>query len=268
MPSVRSGLGRVRSAVRTGKLSPYLLLGGTCGAFLVSCQGLTVGTIGVAVFTVAVVAGQATSSLVVDRAGIGPGGVQPISTSRVIGAGIALAAVVLSVSERLGDADGLALAILPAIAGIGIAWQQAVNGRVGAAARGPYGAPGAGALPASVMNFVTGTLALAVAVLVDLAVRGTPEPFPSEPWLYLGGLFGLVFIALAAAIVPYTGVLLLGLGTVAGQVVGALVLDAVIPAGDDHLSVTTVLGTALTLVAVGVAAFGSRRAGAPTRSAP
>lgn len=41
---------------------------------MVISQGLTLGTIGVAVFTVGLVAGQTMSSLAVDRAGIGPGG--------------------------------------------------------------------------------------------------------------------------------------------------------------------------------------------------
>ncbi|MGH4005924.1 MAG: DMT family transporter, partial [Pseudonocardiaceae bacterium] len=56
-PRMRRGLGRVVAAVRDRRLRPYQLLGGVCGAFLVACQGLTVATIGVAVFTVAVVAG-------------------------------------------------------------------------------------------------------------------------------------------------------------------------------------------------------------------
>ena len=256
-PSMRRGLGRVIAAVRRRTLRPYQLLGGICGAFLVACQGLTVAAIGVAVFTVAVVAGQTASGLLVDRAGIGPGKPRPVSPRRVVGAILALAAVVLAVSDRLGAPQALWFALLPALAGVFTAWQQAVNGRVGAAARA--GGPAlAGMLPAAMVNFGVGTVALALVTVVEVAIRGLPEPLPAQPWLYLGGALGVLFIGAAAVIVPITGVLLLGLGTVAGQLIGALLLDLFLPASGDQLTAITLIGTALTLVAVTVIVLPSR----------
>jgi bacterial/archaeal transporter family-2 protein len=70
----RRGLQAVQSALRSGTLRWWHLLGGVCGGFVVATQGLTVATLGVAVFTVALVAGQSASSLVVDRSGLSPGG--------------------------------------------------------------------------------------------------------------------------------------------------------------------------------------------------
>ncbi len=260
-PRVRRGLGRVRAAVRDGGLRPYHLLGGVCGAFMVACQGLTVTAIGVAVFTVAVVAGQAVSSLMVDRAGVGPGGPVPLSLRRVAGAILALAAVVLAVADRLGAPHTLWLALLPALAGVGTAWQLAANGLVGAAARRD-GPPRAAMLPAAVVNFATGTAALALVTAIEVAVRGPPRPLPPQPWLYVGGALGALVASSAAAIVAITGVLLLGLGVVAGQLLAALLLDLVLPVGNNQLSTTTLLGTALTLVAVIVIARpGERRTG-------
>ncbi len=260
-PRMRRGLGRVVAAVRDRRLRPYQLLGGVWGAFLVACQGLTVATIGVAVFTVAVVAGQTASGLLVDRAGMGPGGPQAVSVRRVAGAVLALAAVALTMSDRLDASHALWLALLPALAGVGTAWQQAVNGRVGEAARHD-GPATSGMLPAALVNFTVGTVALVLVAAVEVAVRGLPEPLPAQPWLYLGGALGVLFIGAAAAIVPITGVLLLGLGTVAGQLVGAVLLDLLLPAGDNQLTATTLIGTALTLVAVSVVALpGRHRAG-------
>jgi transporter family-2 protein len=100
LPGMRRGVARVVGAIRGGELRPWQVLGGFCGAFLVICQGLTVGAIGVALFTVAVVAGQATSSLVVDRVGLGPGQARPVSTSRILGALLTIGAVLLAVSDR------------------------------------------------------------------------------------------------------------------------------------------------------------------------
>nr|WP_205413748.1 DMT family transporter [Micromonospora aurantiaca] len=251
-PGGRRGLAALRGALRSGALRPWQCLGGVCGAFLVATQGLTIGALGVAVFTVAVVAGQSGSSLLVDRAGIGPAGRQPVTPNRLIGAVLTVLAVLLAVGDRLGDPQALALALLPLAAGVGIAWQQAVNGRVRAAA--------GSAMTATLVNFTVGTAALLVTFAVDLAVRGRPAgAFPDEPWLYLGGPLGIVFIALAAALVRFTGVLLLGLATIAGQIVGAVLLDLLLPTAASHPGLDTLLGAALTMVAVLVAAFGPTR---------
>lgn len=245
----RRGLRALRTALTDGSLRPWQCLGGICGAFLVAAQGLTIGTLGVAVFTVAVVAGQSGSSLAVDRAGIGPAGRQPVTPNRLAGAALTVLAVFLAVGDRLGDPGTLALALLPLLAGIGIAWQQAVNGRVRMAS--------GSALTATLVNFTVGTMALLATLAVDVAVRGRPAgSFPTEPWLYLGGPIGIVFIAIAATIVRFTGVLLLGLATIAGQVVGAVLLDLTLPTAASRPDVSTLLGAALALVAVLIAALG------------
>ncbi|HEY0700716.1 MAG TPA: DMT family transporter, partial [Micromonospora sp.] len=242
----RAGLRALRSALHVGTLRPWQCLGGACGALLVTTQGLTVGVLGVAVFTVAVVAGQAGSSLLVDRAGVGPNGRQPVTLPRLAGGSLMVGAVLLSVGHRLGEPATLGLAVLPALAGVGVAWQQAVNGRV----RGATGS----ALTATGVNFAVGTAVLLLALVVDLAVRGhLPGDLPAELWLYTGGPIGIGFIAIAAALVRLTGVLLLGLATIAGQVVGAVLIDLAAPAQAGRPGLSTLCGAALALVAVAVA---------------
>lgn len=241
----RDRLRSVVVAARRGRLRPSYLLGGVCGAFLVASQGITVGTIGVAMFTVAVVGGQIASSLVVDKLGVGPAGATPITATRVVGAGLGVVAVIIAMSGRFdGGTGAIALAILPALAGIGLAWQQAVNGRV-AGVGGP--------MAASMVNFAVGTVALVVVGGVAVAIDGWPTAWPSDPRLYMGGVLGLVFIAGAAVIVRWIGVLLLGIASVAGQLIAAVLLDVVAPAGEE-LTATVLIGCALLLVAVAVAA--------------
>ncbi len=240
LPWILPGLRKVGSALRTGSLRWWQTLGGLCGAFFISAQGLTVASIGVAVFTVAVVAGQSASSLVVDRAGLAPGGARPLTFPRVVGAALCIVAVIIAVSDRLGDARAIGLAALPAIAGIGVAWQQGMNGFVRQA--------GDGALTAAFVNFAVGTVVL----LAIVSFRGMHASLPAEPWLYLGGPIGVAFIAVAAAVVPRIGVLLLGLGTIAGQIVGAVLVDVIAPTvGPPDLRI--LLGTALALAAVALA---------------
>ena len=232
-----------------GQLRPWQLLGGTCGAFFVSTQGLTVSILGVAVFTVAVVAGQIVSSLPVDRAGLGPGGPQPITLPRAAGALLAVIAVIVSVSDHaaVGDPGGLWWALLPAIAGFGLAWQTAVNGQVRVAA--------ANVVVPTMVNFLVGTAALVLATAVDVLVRGWPEPLPGQWWLYVGGALGIVAIMTAVTAVRVTGVLVLGMASVAGQLVGAVLLDLFAPTDGSDLTVTSFVGIGMTMVAVGIAAI-------------
>ncbi|WP_405179030.1 DMT family transporter [Nocardia sp. NBC_01377] len=258
---LRAAMGRVRGALAAGTLRPWQLLGGLCGALFVACQGLTVAAIGVTAFTVAAVAGQLLSSLVVDRLGIGPSGRTPVTALRLVGAAVAIGAVLIAGAGRSHGTSG-ALALpdslrglpvglliaLPALAGVGLAWQQAVNGRVGAVG-GPFAA--------TLTNFAVGIVALLALESVLLTTSGRGVDPPTEPWLYLGGLIGVAFIALAALVVRWVGVLLLGLTSVAGQLAAALVLDLLTPTSAG-ISVPTALGCALTLVAVVIA--GGRRA--------
>lgn len=247
VPAARDGVVRLAHALRHGGLRFWQCLGGISGGFLVATQSLTVGVIGVAVFSVTLVAGQTGASLLVDRAGLGPGGHQPLTWPRIIGAALTLVAVAGAMSHRIQGGIALWLVVLPLLAGFGIAVQQALNGQVRAAARS--------ALTATLVNFVAGTTVLTVAWLVVRAVRGTVPSLPTEPWLYLGGLMGVLFIAIATVVVRWIGVLLLGLAAIAGQLVGAVVLDLVTPAAGTRLHLATVAGAALTLIAVGVAAL-------------
>ncbi|MET7769194.1 DMT family transporter [Nocardia sp. NPDC005366] len=267
---LRAGMGRVRRALAEGTLRPWQLLGGLCGALFVACQGLTVAAIGVTAFTVAAVAGQLLSSLVVDRLGIGPSGRTLITVPRLSAAALAIGAVLLAGAGRSGGGAG-ALALphslhaipaglliaLPALAGVGLAWQQAVNGRVGEVG-GPFSA--------TLTNFGVGMVALVALESALLATSDRGVDLPTEPWLYLGGLIGVAFIALAALVVRWIGVLLLGLTSVAGQLAAALVLDLLTPT-TAGISATTALGCALTLVAVVIAGYRGERTSARARSA-
>ena len=246
-PRARAGLRRLPGS----GLRWWQYAGGASGAFLVSGQGLTIATIGVSVFTVALVAGQVSSSLLVDQAGVGPGGRLPITTTRAVGAVIAIAAVVLAVSDELATPARLWPAVLPLVAGAALAWQLAVNGRVRAAADD--------VLVPTLINFGIGAAVLIVASTVDLLVRGAPAPPPTEPWLYVGGILGIGAVISMVAAVRLVSVLVVGLASVAGQLTGALLLDAVAPAPGEGLSAHTVAGAALTLVAVVVASAPARR---------
>lgn len=211
-------------AVRGGgaeRIPIWMVLGGLAGAVTVATQSLTVATIGVALFTVGVVAGQTVNGLLLDRVGYGPAGVVAVTMGRVAGGGLVLAAVVLCVTGEGVASVPWWMLLLPFLAGAGIAWQQATNGRL----RQATGSP----LVATLVNFVTGAIALTIALAVHIAVDGMPDFSPASPWLFTGGAIGVVYIFLSAALVRHTGVLLLGLGSVVGLLTTSIVLDVLWP---------------------------------------
>ncbi|HEU5473929.1 MAG TPA: DMT family transporter [Actinophytocola sp.] len=247
LPAARRGAARLVRAVRTGRLRWWQCLGGAIGGVVVGSQGIVVPTLGVAVFSVALVGGMVVSGLMVDRLGVGPGDPTPVTAPRVAGAVLAVAAVVLAVSPRFGHPSGLWLAVLPALAGIGIAWQVALNGLVRREADN--------VIVPTMVNFATGLAVLLIALVVDVLVRGVPGVPPGKWWLYAGGPLGIVAVLTAVVAVRLVGVLLVGLASVAGQLVAAVVLDVVAPTAGGGLTVAGVAGAALTMVAVGIAAL-------------
>lgn len=222
LPTGRRGFAALITGVRSRGIPWWMLAGGAAGALTVATQGVAVGIIGVSLFTVGMVAGQALSGLVLDRIGYGPAGVVAVTVPRVVGGVLALVAVGIALSGDGLSGIPLWMLALPLLTGIGIAWQQATNGRL----RQRVGTP----LIATLVNFVGGTLILAVAAAVHVAVVGLPSGFPPEAWLYIGGAIGVVYIVMSASLVAHTGVLLLGLGAVVGQLGASIALDALWPA--------------------------------------
>lgn len=250
LPRGRAGLAGIVPAIRRRAFPRIYLLAGAIGAVFVFAQSFTVGLLGVALFTVATVTGQTVSGLLVDRLGIGPAGRKAVTGIRVLGCVLTIAAVVFAVSPRFsagGAADGgmaslLLPLLLPVVAGFLMSFQQAMNGT----ATVHYGTP----ITATLVNFVMGTSVLWIAYAVKVAVAGVGNPLPADWWLYLGGPMGCVFIGLGALLVRSLGVLITGLGMIAGQLLGSLGLDLVFPAPGTAVALATVVGTVLTLGAI------------------
>jgi transporter family-2 protein len=185
------------------------------------------------------------NGVVLDRVGYGPAGIVPVTIGRVLGGGLAVVAVVVSLlGEGLSRIPAWML-FLPFLAGAGIAWQQATNGRLRHVIESP--------LTATLVNFIGGTLALLVAASIRAAVVGLPASLPTQPWLYLGGAIGVVYIFLSAALVRHTGVLQLGLGSVVGLLLTSVVIDAIWPAHSGPPLVIALAAVALALVGVVIA---------------
>lgn len=233
----RRGLHIVIRSVRSGELDFWALLGGLGGAFLVLSQGLTAGVLGVALFSVAVVAGQTLGALGIDSRGLlGSPAVAP-TPLRLVGAALVLVGVIVGAqlfSAEVSLGPGF---LLPLCAGVGTGVQQALNGRV----REQAGS----AIAATFINFAVGTIALALATAIISPLTGGPASVPTEWWLYSGGFVGAIFIAIQTVTVRRIGVLVLGVSLVTGQVIASVALDWFAPVAAHPVTVATVVGALL-----------------------
>lgn len=110
------------------------------------------------------------------------------------------------------------VSILTALsAGFLVAFQAPINAKLGNAMGGP--------LAAAFYSFAVGTLALAIIVLASGYTPRLADFQQTEPWMWVGGLLGAIFVTVAAWTVPTLGAALMISLFVAGQMIGALVID-------------------------------------------
>ena len=256
LPKVRRGLRSLPSLVARRTVPPYYLVAGTIGVSLVLTQTTVVPLVGVAIFTVSVVAGQVVGGVIVDTLGFAQAVRRPADRLRLTGAGLVLVAVAVSVSPGLGGVSLLELAV-PAVVAFVVGalngFQYAMNGRIGSATGSP--------LVATVTNFVAGTALLAVLLGARAVVVPMSWTWSTDWWAYTGGLLGIIFIGGTAALIPHAGALVTGLGSVAGQLAVSLVLDAVAPVDGRGVEPAMVVGTVLALVAIVLTTVPRRRRG-------
>ena len=231
-----------------GRPPLWHFLGGLGGASLVLVSTAAAPEVGVALLTVALVCGSTGGSLPVDAAGIGPSGRQPITTYRVAGVLLAIAATVISALGARGDLQPFLLTLALG-AGVLMALQAAANGRLAQESGEPFFA--------SLVNTFVGLAALGTVALVALATVSL-DTLPGNPLLYAGGLLGAFVVVVFATAVQTLGVLRLGLATVAGQTAGALVIDLIAPAPGEAVTIGTVIGVVLTMAAVAISGRGRR----------
>jgi len=241
----REALYRIFTAVRNKQLVTWEVMGGVLGGFFVAAQSAVVPQIGVALFTISVVAGQTISSLLVDKAGLTPSGKERITKPRIFGAIATLIAVAIAVFPDLTNSEFRFLPLTFAlIVGVFASFQQGMNGRVNVVGKRP--------LATAWLNFASGTIVVVIAISVDLALGASIGPLPSNFWVYTGGAAGLIFVAVSAYIIKHLGVLNFSILSIAGQLVGAILIDWLAPAKAGSLNGYLIFGTVLTIISIAV----------------
>jgi transporter family-2 protein len=207
---------------------------------------------GVALFTVASLAGQTGISLWVDRLGLTGGAKSAITKRRIIAAVITVLAVLVSSWDRFAMSAFSILAIgLAVFAGTWVGLQRALNGQINSYSKRSFAT--------SQLNFITGTSFLLILLLIrSVFTDHSIMNFKPAPWwMFLGGSIGVIYIALSAHIVQHLGVLEFTLFSVGGMLIGSLLIDFVFPTKGTVISPYLIAGIALTYL--GVIANGQSR---------
>lgn len=233
----RAGLVRTLGMLKSGAVPIWFIFGGAFGGFLVMTQGLAAGALGISLFTVAVVAGQGISAIAIDSRGWFGAKKRKLNAARALGAVVVIIGVALVAESP--SRETIALLLLPFLAGLGLGFQQAANGKVRISAES--------ALAATFINFATGSLTLLLIKLATLPSTGISQSYPTEWWLYVGGFAGAVFIAIQVVTIARIGVLGLGVLLGTGQLIGALLIDLAFPIAGQPLSALHVIGVLVTL---------------------
>lgn len=258
---------RVGPALRSGEVRRWYLLVGCIGVALVFGQTLTIGVTGIAVFAVAVIAGQVLGGVLWDQLGLTPAGRKRLTAGRAVAAGLTLIALGLIVLPHLRDqhhAGGLSTlwlltALIPLLGGIAGSGQQVINGRQSAAYRS--------ALPGTLFNYAAGTALLGLIYGIILLAHGGIPGISPVWWHYLGGPLGCLFIGISALLVARAGALAAGLGVTAGQLVASLLLDLWWPAAGSAVSWLTVAGVGLAFAAVALVMHSAAKTTTPAGGA-
>ena len=253
-PSIKNGARKLRAAVAAKEIAPWTLFAGALGGAFVAVQTQIVPLIGVAIYSVASIAGQSATSLLVDRIGFTGGGKKPISPRRIAAAVVTVLAVLVSVLDRI-DARNLSLiaVALAGLAGAIVGVQRALNGLINEHSGQSF--------TTSLLNFIMGSSALGIALLFAVAI-GKVEfvALPAGPWwIYMGGTIGVIYIAFTSTIVQHLGVLTFTLFSTGGQLIGALFIDIYSPTEGVSVSAYLVSGIVMTFLGVLVGGVNSSK---------
>lgn len=200
----------------------YFYGGGVVGVASVVFTSYAFAHASVSAITALALLGQSVFSLAIDHFGWFGLPQRPMKREKLAGLAVILAGVACILWLRAGPAgDGAPTATLPAIvlaflSGVTVVTTRMLNS-------GLCGKTGL--LPSTLWNYVTG---LTLSFLLPVAEGFGPlmsASLPSNPFLYLGGVSGVVTVLLSSSIAPHISSLYMTIFMFVGQVFTGVLLD-------------------------------------------
>ncbi len=231
-----------------GDASAWQLTGGIIGAVFVLTALVTVPMVGAGGVAAATITGQMIGSIVLDARGWLGLDPEPVTAGRVIGALLLLAGTVL-ILRRARDASGdggrrarrIAGAFI-VVAGLALAAQAPINAGLG---------DEVGGLEAAFVNFVIGSIVLAIAVVATRTAAGVPAASRVPRRFLAGGLIGAIYVAASVLLVRTIGAGGIAATTITGQLACSVALDRAGALGLDQRPLTPLRVAAVGLLIAG-----------------
>lgn len=205
---------------------PWMLCGGFYGATLVLVVTFAAPALGIALTLTLMMLGQLVMGTIVDWLGLFHTAVITITPLRIAGCLITTVGIILvyvgKKQQGGSKSSQKSAAVLLSIISFGAGCLGSIQTPSNAAL-----ADLVGTIESSCMNFVVGTAALLIVTLIiNKGKLNKITGVGVKPWMLLGGLYGSCAVFFNIVIVPYIGVVLITVGTMLGQLVGALVIDS------------------------------------------
>ena len=222
-----------------GHRPKWIYLGGVIGVFTIVFQNLAFGHISMTSIVALGLLGQTMTALVIDSFGLFGMEKRPFQKTSLIGFLFSLVGILIMLDDTVTAAI---LAVCVSFgSGISVVLARTVNARL---------SEKIGALHGSLVNHIVG---LPITVVIALAVtKGAPFSAMTDgsfhPWIYLGGVLGVVVVLLCNLTVPKVPAFQLTVLTFVGQVFTGILLDLMV---DDNYSAASFYGG--TVIALGIA---------------
>lgn len=197
----------------------WIYLGGAIGVFTTVFHNLAFGYISITSVIALGLLGQAVTSLVIDIFGLFSMKKRPFKKYTLIGLGFSVFGILIMIDTTIMTA--VFAIVISFASGISVVLSRTVNARL---------AEKTDALYSSLVNHLVGlpiTILIALVVSkMDLFAVATSNSF--QPWIYLGGVIGVIVVMLFNITVPKVPALKLTLLVFIGQVFTGIILDVIV----------------------------------------
>ncbi len=200
----------------------WIYLGGVIGVFTTVFNNLAYGHISMTSIVALGLLGQTITALIFDTFGLLGMKKQPFQKSSLLGLIFSLIGIILMMDNTVTQA--LIAVIVSLISGATVVLSRTVNFRL---------AEAIGALRGSLVNHLAGlpiTLVLAIGSIFFAKGITVPEN-AAQPWIYVGGAFGVVVVVLFNLTVPRIASFQLTLLSFVGQIFTGVLIDVITGCG-------------------------------------
>lgn len=196
----------------------WFYLGGALGVITTYCNNYAFGKISLTSIIALVLLGQTIASLFIDSFGFFGMKKYPFQKYSLIGLSLAAAGMISMLdAPNLGSFLAVSLSF---IAGIFIVLSRTCNARL---------AEEIGILAGSLINHLVGLpLCILLLLIFQWNPMGANFTLSSSPWIYFGGVFGVVTVLLFNLLVPKVAAFPLTLLSFVGQLFTSMVLDLIL----------------------------------------